>query len=484
MFGVHWSKTAIFDDEDVTLVSPEPFTFPNIGGLLCVDGETTPRSQIELFDDGFAGDDVAGDVRWSRGCLRVCQDFLESRNITEALTFSGLRQLGVLHHSLRGEVPVVQLEMPPESECTDIVASSHGVFAVCDSLLPNFPNRDKGPLFTPSETRGALPAVFAKFGDAFDFITVKVRHTNKKDDAPQDAWYSNQNSIWGYGGAMTNRDTEGWRPVPCRQHARLIGIASAQHAVNHELGHGIIHGKLDDYNTLPEYPQNDGHLSSWCNVHGPLQVAIWGCERCTNKSVPFGHHLAANEVAGQTFSGTFRYTWPPKHRQWSKILLYAMGAIPIEEARGETYYCLIHNDNFDDSDPNNIRADYRSFTVDTLVERLGPREPAHPFPHWESKQWETAPNDLRMLSIVYAERALTEAEMTWLHWRRGIMRTMTSHQWNGMAQTFGVMQATNIQRRAVRRRALNCQRSLAKAEVPSHSKRRLAKSTTTRQPRG
>ena len=48
----YWSASAVFDDEECAHVQPGRQWLQNPRGMLCVDGETTPRSRIELFDDG------------------------------------------------------------------------------------------------------------------------------------------------------------------------------------------------------------------------------------------------------------------------------------------------------------------------------------------------------------------------------------------------------------------------------------------------
>ena len=74
----HWSSSAVFDDEVFAYVAAGEASLSNERGLLCVDGESTPHSPIDLFDDGLGGDDVAGDNRYTRSCLSICPGILSS----------------------------------------------------------------------------------------------------------------------------------------------------------------------------------------------------------------------------------------------------------------------------------------------------------------------------------------------------------------------------------------------------------------------
>ena len=79
----YWSASAVFDDETFAYVQPGDDRLWNSRGLLCVDGETSPRNPITLFDDGLGGDDVAGDARYTRSCLSICPGKLDSVGVKE-----------------------------------------------------------------------------------------------------------------------------------------------------------------------------------------------------------------------------------------------------------------------------------------------------------------------------------------------------------------------------------------------------------------
>ena len=81
--------------------------------------------------------------------------------------------------------------------------------------------------------------------------------------------------------------------------------------------------------------------------------------------------------------------------------------IPAEEVT-ETYYCLYNDGSIDDSDINNIKANYGKFTIIDVIAKQGRRVPAFP----KVMPWSIDSN-LRVGSITMAYQTPTEAEMAW-----------------------------------------------------------------------
>ena len=266
----HWSASAVFDDEEFAHVQPGARWLQNRRGLLCVDGETTPRRRIELFDDGFGGDDSAGDSRFTRSCLRLCPGVLASHGVLEECINcggSGRGLLGVLSASLRGQISHRVLpDKSPESHpgCDSVLVSSHGIFAVCPGLMPLFPKLNAWQIQAPTTCVPCRKAM-DHFGEAFDFFSLRGRVAL---DGAGDNYIRVRDTVAGLGFADADLNTDRWSfgARACTETTRVQGIAWGQYETGytHELAHWI----GVDFNgnqQLPEYHFSDGaHLNGAC----------------------------------------------------------------------------------------------------------------------------------------------------------------------------------------------------------------------------
>jgi hypothetical protein len=266
----YWSASAVFDDEEFAHVQPGRQWLQNPRGMLCVDGETTPRSRIELFDDGLGGDDSAGDSRFTRSCLRLCPGVLASHGVLEECINcggSGRGLLGILSASLRGQISHRVLpDKSPESHpgCDSVLVSSHGIFAVCPGLMPLFPKLNAWQIQAPNQCVPCRKAM-DHFGEAFDFFSFRGRVAL---DGSGDNYIRVRDTIAGLGfpDAKLNKDRWGFGARACTETTRVQGIAWGQYETGytHELAHWI----GVDFNgnqQLPEYHFSDGaHLNGAC----------------------------------------------------------------------------------------------------------------------------------------------------------------------------------------------------------------------------
>lgn len=109
-----------------------------------MDDELSPRSQIQLLDDGRGGDLFAVDFVYTRGCLRICPGVLDLHGVKEECIncgSDGSKMLGILHRSLRGTIPIKKLvDLSPfvsaedGSKCSELFATSHGLFAIVEYI--------------------------------------------------------------------------------------------------------------------------------------------------------------------------------------------------------------------------------------------------------------------------------------------------------------------------------------------------------------
>lgn len=148
---------------------------------LCVDGEEQPRD-IQLYDDGTNGDDVAGDGVYSRGCLHFCEsvvDFADYWNFAFERD-AGEARLIALDPALEGQIPSQQL---PNTHYpgAQLWATSHALFFVDDSrvYMPQWPvSRGTRNGDGPSGNSAAAASVLQVFGDVFDFFTISSFEAN------------------------------------------------------------------------------------------------------------------------------------------------------------------------------------------------------------------------------------------------------------------------------------------------------------------
>lgn len=416
----HWSASAVFDDEPFAYVNAGSQWLDNPRGLLCVDGETSPQSRIELFDDGLGGDDVAGDAKYTRSCLTICPGLLSSHGVLEECINcggGGERLLGILSSSLRGKINVhTPPDLSPLSHpgCDSVSFTSHGIFAVCPGLLPQYPKFNAWDVQAPNRCIPCRKA-FDHFGEAFDFFSIRGRN---KINGAGDNYIRVRDTVHGIGFPGSALDNYRWSfgDRSCTQTTRVQGIAWGQYesGYTHELAHWL--GL--DFNgngNLPEYHYSDGaHLNGHCTIHGPLQGPVWCWDEGYPCAVRFNGAdaiLEPNHDSNGAFDGTFRYVSYGSaegkgNSQHSQILLYAAGLIP-REGVNETYYCL--GGTVDDTNPARITAtQVDAFGIDRFIQAHGPRSPAYPKPlSWSSD------GDIRVGQITVSDRAFTEAEFAW-----------------------------------------------------------------------
>ena len=176
----YWSASAIFDDETFAYVQPGDDRLWNSRGLLCVDGETTPRNPIMLFDDGLGGDDFAGDALYTRSCISICSGKLDSAGVKEECINcggDGRKLLGILSASLRGKIVAhARPDLSPNGApgCDSVSFTSHGIFAVCPGLAPTFPRMNAWAVQSPNQCMPCRKAL-DHFGEAFDFFSFRGR---------------------------------------------------------------------------------------------------------------------------------------------------------------------------------------------------------------------------------------------------------------------------------------------------------------------
>ena len=126
----YWSASAVFDDEQFAFVQAGDNWLWNDRGLLCVDGESSPRGRIELFDDGLGGDDVAGDTRYTRSCLSICPGVLGGARRDRGVHQrggDGSKLLGILSASLRGKISSRRLDDLSPTSHTGCESVTHHV---------------------------------------------------------------------------------------------------------------------------------------------------------------------------------------------------------------------------------------------------------------------------------------------------------------------------------------------------------------------
>jgi len=185
------------------------------------------------------------------------------------------------------------------------------------------------------------------------------------------------------------------------------------HEITHWLG-------LNLPNIYPyQHVGTDGaHLPSLCTIHGPLQGPVWDYTIGFPSIIPYTGSMMHGDSAGCIIepnspdaNGNITFHYEPsdslKAQQHSKLMLYFFGLIPAEEVT-ETYYCLYNDGSIDDSDINNIKANYGKFTIIDVIAKQGRRVPAFP----KVMPWSIDSN-LRVGSITMAYQTPTEAEMAW-----------------------------------------------------------------------
>lgn len=416
----HWSASAVFDDELFAYVHAGWSTLHNPRGILCVDGESSPRTTIELFDDGLGGDDVAGDGRFTRSCLSICPGLLVSHGVLEECINcggGGERLLGILSASLRGKIAV---HTPPDYTpishpgCDSVSFTSHGIFAVCPDILPQYPKFNAWDIQAPNRCVPCRKA-FDHFGEAFDFFSLRGRN---KINGAGDNYIRVRDTVHGIGFQTSQLDNYRWSfgARSCTDVTRVQGVAWGQYETGYT--HELAHWLGLDFNSngnLPEYHFSDGaHLSGHCTIHGPLQGPVWCWDQGYPCAVRYNDGDAIvepNHDSSGAFDGTFRYVSYASaegkgNQRHSQILLYAAGLIPKEQVN-ETYYCLAGT--VDDSDPARITASQvDSFDIDRFVQAHGPRSPAYPKP----LSW-SIDRDIRVGQITVSDKDFTEAELTW-----------------------------------------------------------------------
>ena len=266
----YWSASAVFDDEEFAYVQRGVRWLWNPRGLLCVDGETTPRSRIELFDDGLGGDDSAGDYRFTRSCLSVCPGVLASHGVLEeCINCGGMGRglLGILSASLRGQISHRVLpDKSPESHpgCDSVLVSSHGIFAVCPGMMPVFPKLNAWQIQAPPQCVPCRKAM-DHFGEAFDFFSLRGRVAL---EGSGDNYINVRNTVEGIGKPAAHLHTDHWSFAAraCTETTRVQGIAWGQYeyGYTHELAHWI-GVNFNGNQQLPEYHYWDGaHLPDHC----------------------------------------------------------------------------------------------------------------------------------------------------------------------------------------------------------------------------
>ena len=371
----YWSASAVFDDEQFAFVQAGDNWLWNDRGLLCVDGESSPRDRIELFDDSLGGDDVAGDTRYTRSCLSICPGVLAAHGVTEECINCGSAQtraklLGILSASLRGEISSRRLDdLSPTSHqgCESVTLTSHGIFAVCPAMMPTYRWSTRGTSrrrpaacraarqwttwarpSTSSRSRARAPQGrrrhYIRVRDTVDGIGFSPERLADADD-------NGAGDSWGFG------------PRACTLTTRVQGIAWGSTRRGTRTSSRTGSASTSTTTGCCRSTTTDGaHLPGGCTVHGPLQGPVW----CWDTGYPCAvrpydtdteHNVdvilepnddCADDTASTCTFQYVRYDDAHGNQRHSQILLYAAGLIPASEVT-ETYYCL--GGTVDDSDP-------------------------------------------------------------------------------------------------------------------------------------
>ena len=88
----------------------------------------------------------------------------------------GSKLLGILSASLRGTVTsALMADRTPSAHpgCDEMRYTSHGLFAVCPSLFPSFPDVGAWDVQAPNKCIPCRKA-WDHFGDAFDFFSLRA----------------------------------------------------------------------------------------------------------------------------------------------------------------------------------------------------------------------------------------------------------------------------------------------------------------------
>lgn len=169
--------TAYFQGESTKYISTEHTKV--FDENLCVDEQTT-ATDIQLFDDGTNGDDIANDGIYSRSCIHFCRanyddiwGFAFERDVWDA-------RLTEVQSNLKGTIPSTDITSPLYPDVV-VKATSHAAFFVDDQLnhLDGWPHELRDTVDAPTGRNVPVATFLSIFGDVFDYVTVTGLDTNQ-----------------------------------------------------------------------------------------------------------------------------------------------------------------------------------------------------------------------------------------------------------------------------------------------------------------
>jgi hypothetical protein len=434
----YFVPSAYFYGESTKFVSATRKTLYH--DYICVDGNTHTQSEIQLYDNGKFGDDVAGDGIYSRGCIHFCDRNVNYEDIYGyamefALPYTGSGcRLHVVDNALKGSVPMTTFSLPLNPGAYAI-ATSHAFFFIDENAryFPDYPMSDyPNSLAEPSSRAVAVTAISQIFGDVFDFITV-----GPMEGAVGGGIYKWQN--WDFiGGPSVSKSFGDTNPciitvtgVPLYRLNAVITMYDLQtwsQSWVHELVHAT--AGFEHHQLLDKARTGDGmHVPGSCtDDHSQLQGPVWDWEKGYPWAIAgngaYGVRLVPNEKCFDCPDNdqlhnccTFRYEDIPENKQqidakpeltaMSPLTLYisAMKTLSeITDPKDKIYFCVGSDDggfSVDERDTNNIKSTMVTrFTLEDIIDATGgEREP--------KKKWKV----IRHASVHVSIRRPSEAEI-------------------------------------------------------------------------
>ena len=285
-----------------------------------------------MYDDGTHGDLIANDGVYTRACMYLPEEHLNSA------PFVGRLDIWFIKPEYRGTEEV-------ESISEGVAFNEVGFFIEVGDEY-NYRAKNSWRLHSP-ETCGACETAWSISGDVFDFFIVSTRDAFNGD---------------GYVRVHDNIKGTGFNP-PCEprsycyniidgeEHQKLTGIIwsgwTGIEAMNHELGHGLLGMNANNFPAegIRAWNSGDGaHIDSDTTVTGELSGPFWDPDRGWPYPVVFETSPGVYEETYLTRDqqGDFRLTViDDANRVWADIFLYMMGLVDADDVT-ETYYKLVN----------------------------------------------------------------------------------------------------------------------------------------------
>jgi len=432
--------------------------------FLCVD-YGIDSSQIQLYDDGTHGDDVANDGVFTRDCVHFCTSVVDFSDLYGFAYHQNIyNNLIVMDPAKKGTVPYQEL-LTPLIPNAKTYASSHLLFFADVNRLyyPNLFDDENSAspnnFAKPTGKSIGVSALLQVFGDVFDYVTMTPLEGNMGGGGI----YKWQN--WDRRGGAQPFAPIGkietcaiaLTGVPVY---RLAGVITTPPVVVdweaqvHELIHGMAGYEFN--NVLDKARTGDGgHVPGSCTIdHSAMQGPVWDWVKGAPIGIPRLGDALSNLDLGVFIEPnaecdtcpdddlanccSFRYLNQAVNKAelmsnkdlntLSPMMLYISGIMSYEDlpANKKTYYCMGSDTDggcgtqepeqtpcvipVDDTDPSNVKSTYVSrFTLDELITANGgKRYPAKKF------------NVIRNGAVYVSTREPTEAEITFytLIWRQ------------------------------------------------------------------